>query len=336
MTIGSRFALVGGVVLASQGCGSGDECERPGIDCDVELAAPAVGTQFVVGPFDVAEGTEELKCFWRKVPFDMDVTEISVRYNLGSHHLDIFSVPYSMPDGEFDCSDPDEWGAWPSEVANGLPDDAPHPSIVVGFQNDTVDFSLPPDVSYKLEEGQQLMFQSHYANVSSQDVPTARALSLINLIASEDPTPVTAQTAFDEDFDIYLPARETTVLTRYCDFPRDVDLVSIFGHFHSRGVRHQVFTVDPDTHEEIELIYESTDWDEPPFLTWDTVWEGTIPARSVKMVAEYFNYEDRDIIWGNFVQENEHFETYLTFHPSVGLEANCLCYREGETPPACD
>ena len=83
------------------------------------MPAPERGFQLALGPFSVPPGTEALRCFWRKVPQDIDVTKIEIAYNRGSHHLDLYATAYAMPDGEFDCSRPEEWGNWPSEVERG-------------------------------------------------------------------------------------------------------------------------------------------------------------------------------------------------------------------------
>ena len=327
------------LLCALVGCAGDDgtgepACDRPGIDCDVTLDPPEVGHQLVIGPYPVPEGSEVLRCYWVKAPVDLDVTRIEVKYNLGSHHLDIFTVDYEMPDGDFDCSRPEEWGAWPSEVARGLDPESPMPSILVGFQNDTVEWDLPDGVSYRVRAGQQLMIQSHFANVASQDTATTRLYNIINLHAAEAPTEHAAETLFDEDFDIYLPAHQEQTITRVCRFPEEINLIAMFGHFHSRGVSHEVYTYDPVTGATGDLIYENRDWSHPPFATAGDSWPRAIPTRGIKMVATYNNFTDRDIEWGSFVEENEHFETYAFFYPQVGLNWECACHREGEPPPA--
>ena len=54
---------------------------------------------------------------------------------------------------------------------------------------------------------------------------------------------------FDEDFDIYLPAHTEQTITRICEFPQEINLIAMFGHFHSRGLSHEVFIYDPDTEQ---------------------------------------------------------------------------------------
>ena len=330
-------ALVLGIVcvtgLAAACGGESESCDNPGVDCDVTLDPPEVGHQIIVGPYPVPDGTEVLRCFWTKVPEDMDVTEIAVKYNLGSHHLDLFTVPYSMPDGDFDCSKPEEWGAWPSEIERGLDPESPMPSILVGFQNDTVNWALPDGVSYRLSAGQQLMIQSHFANVSSQDTATARLYDIINFHAASAPTEYDAETLFDEDFDILLPPHQESSITRICEFPQEVNIIAMFGHFHSRGISHNVWTYDPATETTGDMIYESLDWDDPPFYVAGEHWTAPMATSAIKMTATWNNFEDREIRWGNFVQENEHFETYTFFYPYLGLNWGCVCHREGEPFP---
>jgi hypothetical protein len=285
-----------------------------------------------VGPIDVPPQHEVLRCFWRKVP-KADVTRIQIAYNQGSHHLDIFSVPYSMPDGDFDCSNPDEWGTWPSEVEKGLDPTAPMPAMLVGFQNDSVDWTLPQDVSYELQEGQQIMIQSHYANVESQGTPSQHMLDIINFYTSETPTANAAETLFDEDTNILLPAHQSLELTRICEFPQSVDVIAMFGHFHSRGTDFRVFQYDAATDTTGDLIYENQHWDNPPWYTVTNWGNQPMPCTAIKMIADYYNTTDQDITWGPYVQQNEHMETYAMFYPALGLDPACVCHREGELPP---
>ncbi len=334
----AKVVVVAGLLCSVAACASGDSatCDDPGIGCDVELDPPEIGHQIIVGPHPVPDGTEVLRCFWTKVPEELDVTEIEVKYNSGSHHLDIFTVDYQMPDGDFDCSKPEEWGAWPSEIERGLDPESAMPTILVGFQNDTVSWKLPEGVSYRVPAGQQLMIQSHFANVASQDTATARLYDIINFHAAAAPTAHAAETLFDEDFDIFLPAHQETSVTRFCEFPEEVNLIALFGHFHSRGVSHNVWTWDPATQTTGEMIYESLDWDDPPFYVAGDHWAQPLATTGIKMTATWNNFEDRDIVWGNFVEQNEHFETYAFFYPYLGLNWGCVCHREGEPFPGED
>jgi hypothetical protein len=313
------------------GCSDDQGDCAEGTECDVTLQPPEVGFQVSVGPVEVPRGTEVLRCFWRTVPMDADITEIRVKYNLGSHHLDVFSVPYKMPDGDFDCSDPTQWGVWPSEVALGLPADAPMPSMLVGFQNEDINWILPNDVGFPVQAGQQLMIQSHFANVSDQATPL-RMLNLINFTASKAPVVHRAETLFDEDMELVIPANSKATFTRICEFPEPVNLIGMFGHFHSRGTQHQVFAYDTETGVQGDLLYTNTNWSDPPWTTSDK-WGGPMMTRAIRMVSSYDNTENREIVWGPFVGENEHFETYAMFYPQLGLDPLCVCHREGELAP---
>ena len=203
------------LVAVHAGCGSdqgGATCDTPGVGCDVVLSPPSKGIQYMVGPIEVDPGNEVLRCYWRKVPYEMDIGRIQIAYNLGSHHLDIFTTNYWRPDGDFDCSKPEEWGAWPSQVALGLDPKAPMPEMVVGFQNERIDWALPSNVGYHLRAGQQLMIQSHFANAASQKTPTSRLLNFINLVTVDTKPADHASTLFDEDMKLEIPARSQKTL----------------------------------------------------------------------------------------------------------------------------
>ncbi len=306
------------------------ECQR-GIECDVVLPPPERGLQLSVGPFAVPSGSEVIRCFWRKVPADIDITKIELAYNRGSHHLDLYTTGYPMPDGEFDCSQPAAWGNWPSEVARGLPEDAGPPRLVVGFQNDSIVWELPQGVGYRLRKGQQLLVQAHYANAATQRTPTARGFDVVNLHAAPSPVEDLAETLFDEDEELSLAPGETYRRTRFCELPAEVTLIGMFGHFHSRGRRFRVWQWDPATRSDGALLYESTQWDDPPWYT-NQAWEGPVRLRGLRMEAEYDNPEDREIRWGYEVDANEHMETYAMFYPSLDVLAGCICYHDGEKP----
>jgi hypothetical protein len=237
-----------------------------------------------------------------------------------------------MPDGDFDCSKPEEWGAWPSEIAKGLNPMSPMPQMVVGFQNDSVDWTLPDEVSYQLHAGQQLLIQSHYANARTQTTPTDRLLGFVNFAAAAEPTTNHAETLFDEDTNLSLPAHASVSVTRICEYPSAVNIIGLFTHFHSRGRSFSVYTYDPIAGTTGDLIYQNKDWTDPPWATMET-WGKVRVTRGVKMVAEYTNNEDYEIHWGYFVNDNEHMETYVMSYPSLGLDPSCICRREGEPRP---
>lgn len=327
--------LVAVAIAASAACSSSESetastCERPGYTCDITLAPPTSGLQYKLGPIVVPQGQEALRCFWRKVPADTDIGEIQLAYNHGSHHLDVYTTPYAMPDGDFDCSKPEEWGAWPSEVAKGLDPKADMPRMVVGFQNDAIDWKLPGDVSYKLKAGQQLLIQSHFANVTSQATPTGHMLVLLNFNSCEQ-RDNHAETLFDEDTDLLIHPHASETVTRICEYPSPVSIIGLFTHFHSRGRKFSVYAYDPETKKQGELLYQNTNWSDPPWYTVSN-WGKAVTTKGVKMVAEYQNPEDRDIKWGYFVQENEHMETYVMSYPALDVDPACICHREGEPP----
>jgi hypothetical protein len=343
--------LLGAFGLALGGCSSvpsqinpdggmdgGNPCsngEVAGETCDVTLQAPLHGLQFKVGPYPVPAGTEVLRCYWRKVTEDIAISQIEVAYNKGSHHIDIYAATgYDVPDGDFDCSRPEEWGGWGSQMGKGNFDGTRPLRLFVGFQNDAINWALPDGTAYKLKKGQQLLIQSHFANGVTQKTPTARLLDYINFHSTDASKVINeAETLFDEDTELNLPPHAATTVTRYCVWPQEVNLIGMFGHFHSRGQHFRVWQFDPDTGTQGDMIYENDVWDSPPWMTVND-WGGAIKTKAIKMTSDYFNDTDNTIVWGYYVGVNEHFETYSMYYPALQVDAECICNREGEAPEA--
>jgi hypothetical protein len=326
------LAIAFACALSPAACGGEDaDACRAGYECDVHLAPPENGRQLLTGPFEVAQGTEALRCYWRRVDQDINVSSVEVAYNHGSHHLDVFQVDYQMPESDeagFDCSKPEEWGNWPSQVGVGQfsPTNG-FPRMLVGFQNERVSWRLPEGVAYEVKAGTQLFIQSHFVNAATQDTPTSRLLNFINFEAMSGEISASAETLFDEDMELELPPHATTTVTRYCEFPQQIQIIGMFAHFHSRGINFEISTYDPATQEVGEKpFYSNQSWSEPPWRTTDD-WNGAVRTHGIKMDATYTNPKDEVIRWGSFVEVNEHMETYAMFFPRLDLDPAVVCHR---------
>ena len=136
-----------------------------------------------------------------------------------------------------------------------------------------------------LRKDLQLLVQVRYVNGVTPQPSAGELSSCINLEANPAGVIRTnSDLLWDSDDELVLPAGNQVFNVRYCDFPREVDLVGIMGSFNSRGRRFQIWLWDPETKTEGELLYDTADWLTPPIVTADQ-WGGPKRARAVKMVA---------------------------------------------------
>ena len=96
-------------------------------------------------------------------------------------------------------------------------------------------------------------------------------------------------------------------------FDRDVQLLLMTGHFHSRG---KTFTVGHwDGTKLTDTIYHSGNWDEPPILQFPT----PLAIRAGDSIAYFTTYENRteDVIkFGPHVEYEEHANLFTFYYPA--------------------
>ena len=152
-------ALAAAVAMVSLSSCKSDEVVTPVDDGNVKLAAPPAGQgyQVVIGPFDVPAGSEVQRNYYQKLPNDSDiyVTKIEIRYNTGSHHLNIFKSDVDRPDSVEDTFTAIQWDSW---------------DMVAASQTEALDWQLPAGVAMHLKPHQQMDFQTHFVNAGTQSV----------------------------------------------------------------------------------------------------------------------------------------------------------------------
>jgi hypothetical protein len=276
------------------------------------FTVPAHGVQLSTPLFDVPAGTERQHCYWFKLPsdVDLDVVKFEVRYLKGSHHMNLFQTDKDFPDGDGDCLK----GVFSPMGTNGY-------NLIVGSQSESMDWTLPPGVAFKLKAHRQLMLQTHYVNASTQGTPSGKGKVKVNLVAEPDPSKITAHmgTVFANNVNIKLPPHETSSFTTSCAMPSDVKVAAVTGHFHSRG---KTFSVNlcPDGTTAQDEIYRSRAWDEPPFKVLDP--PSALPKDgALQYTCEFQNSTDAPIVFGPEVEKNEHCNLFAYVYPWESSEA---------------
>jgi hypothetical protein len=275
--------------LALVWCSSSSPPKPTTLPSDPELlVAPPTGQgfQFRTNAVTVPAGTEEQDCYFFKVsdlaaaggiPSDQPVElhHIQVVQKEGSHHMNIFRVRTIVgldpangavqtatnsgtgtPQGA--CFKSSNWADWP---------------LLANMQQEGgLDWTYPDGVSNELQPTEVLMLQTHYVNATTQQTPNGVGKVAVNFWVMPKEQ-VTAQlgTLFATNQSIRVcQGNPTPTFQQGCQFKGatgPVNVIGANGHFHSRGVKFDMFSWDgmsTTTPPESARFYESLTWDEPP------------------------------------------------------------------------
>ncbi|MBW3625739.1 MAG: hypothetical protein KY468_20280 [Armatimonadetes bacterium] len=261
-------------------------------DVTLPVPPPDKGFQISLGPFDVPRGQEIQRDYFLKTPNTEPkwIKRIDYAYNKGSHHLLIFkSDTADVPDHV--------------ETKFGISLDA-NWQLILGGQNEAFASEYPAGIATYLQPRQQMDFQLHYVNTSTQSTPTGRGKLVANFWYA-DPSEVTARASFlfGAKVNFSLPPRATTTLSRSVVFPHDVKVFALSGHYHSRGRRYRIFRWDGK--QRGALLYESKEWDDPGYQTYTPPLE-IKAGTGFTFEAVYQNDTDRTIREGPYAETQEH------------------------------
>ncbi len=307
-------ALLGMAVILSGGCSKIMAGGGP-VDVTLDPPPPGKGVQMVIGPLDVKPGEEWQKNFYLKLPSDqpLDVFRVEIKMNVGSHHFNLFkSDKEDIPDGTVEDSfDNLHWESWDLFVDSQVPD---------------FTWELPKGVAVHFEPHQQLDLQLHYANTEIQKTLTGHAKAIVNLWAAE-PGSVKEYTGgiFAQDRKLALPPHAESSWTAQCDFPQDLKLLVMTGHFHSRGKEMHIYRKRADGSRG-EEIYSSTNWNEPP----EKIFTDPIPFKQgegIIWTSTYVNNTDNIIGFGPHNQYQEHSNVFAFYYPSLPNRRAIYCFN---------
>lgn len=271
---------------------------------DVQLDPPAAGHGIQIGvpAFEIAKGEERQRNYFFALPSNDDVyiNRIQFAYNVGSHHCNVFkSDSVTMSEGSFeDTFASVNYEKW---------------DMVFASQRDTLTWQLPPGVAIKLKGRQQMCIQTHYVNASTQATPTSRGKVLINLwTIPKDSMKNLVGLVFASNKLINIPPHSGhTVQKLVKQIPWDINILSLTGHFHSRGKNFWVDDVNRGTE-----IYRNTTWDEPPVKIFPGAGYYFPKNFVLNYHSEYYNSSNDTIRFGPHVENEEHSNLFMLFYPA--------------------
>jgi hypothetical protein len=268
------------------------------------------------------------RCYFFRVPgsgADVWVTRLVAAVNAGSHHMNVFRVRTIVNlDGEDgtvvdggECWKSGNWADWP---------------LVINSQEggQYVDWQLPAGVAQKFTPGEKLMLQTHFVNARTQQTP-GRGKAIVNFDAVTDSTGLVEMgTVFATDQNIRICPGDTNVpFAQTCRFARQpVTIIAANGHFHSRGVKFEMFPSDAQNQPGASF-YTSTEWADPVFikdLSVPVVQNGGIFFRCTYSMAPQECADPADhccATFGPHVETQEHCNAFVYYYPKLA-DATCF------------
>ncbi|WP_437710438.1 hypothetical protein WMF45_36785 [Sorangium sp. So ce448] len=292
-TTTSLIALLGAFTLF--GCSSSDPGHQPSED---ELLAPpaeGTGVQYrMVSTLQPAQEIERCQLFIAP-PEGLNVNREMVRFSSGSHHVLLYTTPYT---------------SIPTETRRGVALDATQvhdcndgpqadwevDGVVAGSQSaDGNSFlgELPEGVALKVPPGTVLLMNTHYLNSSSNPIETDARINLYTI--ADDEVKVEAGMLFHYNPFISVPAHGRSTARMRCVAENDISVVRIQSHMHRRGVGYVANKVALDG--EMTELYTHDRWEGVPSQEFSPFLE-VKAGESLDYRCDFNNVEDRAIAQG--------------------------------------
>lgn len=272
---------------------------------------PANEITFTIPPFDVPVGLEVQRCYYYKVPTDVDVDIDKLRMDttLGSHHFQVYvgdgeDYPEGFSEECFRIVDFERW------------------HMVFASQNETLEWAFPSGVAMRLKAGQQLMIQTHYINTGSLMTPGGIGGGTLTMVEADPATVTTHMGAiFSVNYDIHLPAHQMANAEASCMFPNGATLAALTGHYHFFGLDFEAHVMDTPTTMAPEPFYKVTDFKELRFDTWAQASAPVIPSNGgIDWKCNYFNTLDQELVFGAKETDHEHCNMFVFYYPAEPQE----------------
>ncbi|MDC0678881.1 MULTISPECIES: monooxygenase [Sorangium] len=292
-TTTSLIALLGATALF--GCSSSSPTPQPSEDEILAPPAEGTGVQYrMVSTLQPAQEIERCQLFVAP-PEGLNVNREVVRFSGGSHHVLLYTTPYTSIPTEtrrgvaldatqvHDCND----GPQADWEVNG---------VVAGSQSpDGNSFlgDLPDGVALKVPPGTVLLMNTHYLNSSSNPIETDARINLYTI--ADDEVEVEAGMLFHYNPFISVPAHGSSTARMRCVTENDISVVRIQSHMHRRGVGYAANKVALDG--TMTELYAHDRWEGVPSKEFSPFLE-VKAGESLDYHCDFNNVEDRNIAQG--------------------------------------
>jgi hypothetical protein len=244
----------------------------------------------------LSPGQEIERCQFFQVGAEpLYVRRQDVRYTPGSHHLLLYSTPYtSIPTQDIHGNTVDTSGV--IDCVNGAAGDWTIDRVVGGAQsaNAPAIIDLPEGVAMVIPAGKVVLLNTHYLNTTPGPLDVDARINLYT-VAKETVKQEAGIIFFYNPF-ISVPAHGKGTARMVCPVKNDVTLVNVQSHMHRRGVGYEANVVD-GTGAMMEQMYSNTKWEGVPVKQWEgghTLKGGTF----LDYHCDYQSSEDGDVFQG--------------------------------------
>lgn len=276
-------------------------CSAPGDkgSNSVDLAPPPDGTgvQYrMVGTLDPGQEIERCR-FFVTPPGGLYVTREETRFSPGSHHMLLYSTPYTeVPTVDLNGQTHDTGDVF--DCVDGATRDWSVDGVVGGSQDaDGTSFinDMPEGVAFRIEPGTVLLMNTHYLNATNKALAVDARINLYT--TTKDKVQTEAGMIFFYAGVIRVPGHSSAVAHQSCPVLKDVTLLNGQSHMHKRGLGEVANIVDGETGALIEPLYESKSWENVPVKEWSPG-KKLSAGTAIDYTCSYRNDEDRTVLQG--------------------------------------
>ncbi len=304
------------ISLFAVGCSSSDP-EESG---DVLLEPPpgGAGVQFRMVT-ELESGAEVEHCrFFRAPPEGLNVNRDEVRFSKGSHHVLLYSTPYTeIPtadelgnpvdtSGVFDCS---EGVTFNWQVSN----------LIAGSQNSTGEslIEFPDDVALKVPGNAVLLLNAHYLNTQNEKIEPEVAVNVHTI--PDEQVKHEGGVLFWYNAFIKIDPSSSSTAKMSCPLPDDVTIGNAQSHMHRRGVGYEAVQIAPDGAR--TSIYANDRWENVPVTRYDGGLSIGAGSR-IEYQCDYQNGEARTV-WQGPRSSDEMCMFIASYWPARPEVSNC-------------
>jgi hypothetical protein len=279
------------------------------------VVPPSTPLTLSIGPVNMAPGEELTVCVDVRMPTSQPFELVRVNSDMteGGHHLIVYtSAAQNEARTPYACS-----------AAADIVD----PSIVPLFiaQQAQTDLVFPPGVAFQLPAARMLKLELHFLNTHTT---ASSATATVNFFGADPQTIVNRSNFMFWGPTALLippntPSTAPAVASVFYPFNKATP-PTIFGlttHTHQRGQRTRVHMGADGSQN---LVYENTDWEEPPLRMYDPPLQAASASEGLRLTCEYNNPTQNFITFGEGAELNEMCFLWAYYYPDQGPDVRVV------------